>query len=394
MAIGVALNESSLAIKQEVTEGTYVAESAGSDFIQVLSDGLEFSPAKELIDREILTNDVEQVSPRVGQKSMAATIPVEWKANGTAGDAPETNDLYESLLGGVRQITSQVTSKSAAHTSTVIEIEDADIADFVIGDIVKVLEAGAFEVRPITAIATGAGVANIEFPFALDNGAPSSAVVIEKTTTYFPDADSAPTLSATRYVGGTIREKAIGMRCVGATLNNFTTGQVANMGFSLEGLDFDREDGNELFTPSFDTALPPVILESCVFVNGTKVDNNNFSVTMENEIGFITSTCSANGKIASRITSFKVTGTVDPYMDDTDVTRFDSFRDNTDNSIFAFSSNPSSTTGEDTDFVCIWIPKAKFVEAPIGDQEGIATDALSFQAFRDLGNDTIFLGFI
>lgn len=394
MAIGVALNESSVAIEQEVTEGTYISETAGASFIQVLSDGLEMNPAKDLIDRDILTNDVEQVSPRVGQKSMSASIPVELKASQTAGDAPETNDLYEGLLGGLRQNTTQVTCKAAGNTSTNLEIEDADIAKFAVGDMVKVLEAGAFEIRPITVVDSTGGSAAITLAFALDNGAPSASVVIEEFTTYFPDSSSAPTLSVTRYIGGEIREKAIGMRVTSGSLNNFTTGSVADMGFSLEGLDFDREDGTELFTPTFDTSEPPVVLESCVWINGVKVDVNNFSITMENEIGFITSTCSANGKIASRITKFKATGSFDPYMDDTDVSRFDSFKTNGDNSIFAMVSEPSGVTGEDKEFVAVWLPKVKFIEAPIGDQEGIATDAISFQAFRELGNDSVFLGFV
>ena len=47
-----------------------------------------------------------------------------------------------------------------------------------------------------------------------------------------------------------------------------------SVGFSLEGLDFDREDGAPLFTPSFDLAQPPVVLSSCIFVNGIQRDMN------------------------------------------------------------------------------------------------------------------------
>ena len=329
MSIGVAHNNSTLAIKEEVTEGTYVPEAAGTDFMQTLQD-VELTPAKDLIEREVLTSDVEKVSPRVGQKSVTMNIPVELKASDTAGEAPETDLLYKALLGGKRQITSQVTTKAEGNTATELQIEDADIGDFTVGDIVLVLESGAYEVRPISEIDTTGGAASITFPFALDNGAPSASVVIEKATIYYPDSENAPTLSATRYVGGEIREKAIGCRVTSGVLNNFSTNQVANMAFTLEGLDWDREDGSELYTPEFDSNEPPVILDSCVWLDGTKVQTNSVGLTIENEIGFMTSTCSENGKIGSRITGFKVTGNLDPYMDDTDVSRFEAFRDNDD----------------------------------------------------------------
>lgn len=530
MTIGVALNESSIALKEESTEGIYTAEAAGSDFLEVLPE-IEIVPSKDLIDREVLSSDVEKVAPRVGQKSVTAAIPVELKAapNASVGEAPETDLLYKGLMGGRRQKTTQTTT-GASHTSTVINIDDDDITDFKVGDIVKILEAGAFEARPISVVTRADNASSITLAFALDNGAPGDNVVIEKFTTYFPSsvataavaetyvvtfpatagatqadyfmiydddgnstavnldidangttptgalyaaADStievdivgggtainnatlafaalngnvtnvsftdnldgtltivmdnngpvpfdavpkdeddsgagsiaigtitkgvlavaaSPTLSATYYIGGEIRQKAIGLRVVSGTLNNFSTNQVANMAFALEGLDWEREDGSELFAPSFDGNEPPVVLEACIWLNGVKVDTNEFGLSIENEVGFLTSTCSANGKISSRITGFKVTGNFNPYMDDTSVTRFDSFRDNDDNTLFVSISEPSGTTGEDKEFVSFWIPKMKIVEAPIGDQEGIATDALAFQAFKTLGGDTLFIG--
>ena len=534
MTIGIALNESSVAITQESTEGTYVAETAGTDFIQVLPE-VELIDSKDLIEREILTSDVEKSAPRVGQKSAAATVPVELKAaaNASAGQEPEADLLFKGLMGGRRQKTTQTTSKNTAHSSTVVYIDDDDITDFQVGDIVKVLEAGAFEVRPISTVTQTDGACSITFPFALENGAPSNSVVLEKFTTYYPstiavsavqetytltipataaaaqgdfvmlydhdgaswavwfDIDAAgtepngaiysasdnqievdiatggsaianalafftavdgvvtnvgftnnldgtiavllstagpapfdavsyveaedatgsitvgtitdgvtavaasPTLSMTHYIGGEIRHKGIGMRVVGGTLGNFTTAQVASMSFALQGLDFDREDGSPLYDPSFGSNEPPVILESCVWLNGTKVQCNEVGLSIENQVGFLTSTCSSNGKISSRITGFKVTGTINPYMDDTNVAaRFERFRDNDDNTLFFITSNPSGTDGEDMEFVCFWIPKCKLVESGVGDQEGIATDALSFQAFRTSGNDTLFIGMI
>ena len=131
---------------------------------------------------------------------------------------------------------------------------------------------------------------------------------------------------------------------------------------------------------------------------------NSFSFAVENELAFITSTCSENGKISSRFTEFAVSGSMDPYLDDADADGlFDKFKANTDISIFGFALNPSagstinSTTGLPDafeDIVTFWIPQSKITEIPVGDQEGIGTNAISFQSQKNLGNDTIFLGFI
>lgn len=395
MAIGVVISETSVAVKEEVTTGTYVPEAAGSDFVEILADGLEFTPTKELIDRNILTNSTEMVAARTGTRGVSGSIPVEYKSDGVAGDKPETDALYKSLLGDVRS--GALSTTTTGNTSTVLTFASHTLA---VGDIALVKETGAFELRPVSATTA----TTVTFPFALLNGAPSDTVVVEAFTTYFIDSGSSPSLSVTRYIGGEVREKNIGMRCTSGSLENFTTGQISSVNFGLEGLDFDREDGEPLFTPSFDTAQPPITLSACIFINGTQRDMNSASWSIENELGFITSTCSDNGKIDSRITKVNVTGSLDPYMDDADADSvFTDFRDNEDVSIFGFALNPSvgstinATTGIPTafeDIVAFWIPQAKETELSTGDQEGIATNAITFQANRNLGNDTIFLGFI
>jgi hypothetical protein len=46
MAIGVITNESSLFLKTEVTEGTYVAPAAATDAVEVLAEGLELNKTR------------------------------------------------------------------------------------------------------------------------------------------------------------------------------------------------------------------------------------------------------------------------------------------------------------------------------------------------------------
>lgn len=93
MAIGLVKNESSLALKQEVTEGTYVAPTSASDFIEVVADGVEFTLSRDLIERNNLTSTIETVAPRVGQKNVSGSVGVEATASSTEGNAPPADLL-------------------------------------------------------------------------------------------------------------------------------------------------------------------------------------------------------------------------------------------------------------------------------------------------------------
>ena len=389
----VVSNEGSVFITEEITEGTYVAESSGSEVVEVLADGLEITPARELLERNNRTDSVEKVAARAGQRSVSGTIPTELKAGDSEGSAPDSDLLWKALLGGKRTGTASTSKASPAHTSTVIQIEDADISKYAVGDVVLVKESGAYELRPISAINSGAGVATITFPFALDNGAPSASVVIGAFTTYYVDSTNAPSLSVTNYLGGVLRQKAIGMRPISGEISNFSTGQLAEVAFGMEGLTFEKETGTPVASPTFGTALPPVILSSKVFQEGTEMVLNEFGVSIANTLGFKTSTADANGKISSRITNIDITGTMNPYQDSASVALWDKFDDNTELSIFAETGNPSTTAGETSENIGIYMPTCRITEAADGDADGLMTDEFSFMAHRNLGNDSFFISF-
>lgn len=391
MAIGLVTDEGSVFIEKEVTEGTYVAEASGAAAIEVLSDGLEFTPTKELLERNNRTSTVEKVPSRVGQKSMAGTVPTEYKAGSTEGGLPETDPLYEALLGGKREYVSRVSS--TGHSTTVINLEAGEAAQYAAGDIIKIKEydlnaANEDHVTPITDV-TG-DVVTVLIPYFQ---AFSDNVEVAAGVTYFHQS-GAPTLSVTNYLGGKIREKAIGMRCVSGEIANFSTGQLATTSFSLEGLNFDREVANPLFTPIFDSSLPPVILCAKVYKNSEELVVNSVGITMSNTLGFLTSTASKNGKISSRITEFVTNFSINPYMEDDDVDNFDLFNDNTAFSLFGSAHNPGAAQQEHLENVAFYMPNCRIPEITTGDEDGILTDTISGTAYKDKGNDTVFISFI
>ena len=392
MALGVVLSENQVFVTKEITEGVYVAESVAAEAIEVVSD--EFTPAKALISRDNKTSSIETVAPRSSTKSISGSLEVEFKSGSAEGDAPETDVMWESLFGGKRQQTTVVTS-AITHTSTLINLVDGDGAKFAVGDSVLVKEAGAFEVRPVSAVVTTASSNSITFPFALDNGAPTNNVVVSKLTTYFHQT-GAPTMSITRYIGGVVRQKSVGTRSISAELSGFETGQLAKFGFALEGLTYGpREAGTSpLVTGTFDTSQPAVILNACIFIDGLVIDANALGLSITNEKANLTSTCSSNGNIASRFTRFSITGSVNPYLEDDDVAQWSKFDSNTTFSIFASVGNPTGVTGEIDEVTAIYLPNCKMTEFATGDQEGVATDEIAFSCFRNLGNDIGFISFI
>jgi hypothetical protein len=323
---------------------------------------------------------------------------VEFRGSGVEGGDPDFDLLLKSALGNRRQLTARVTTKAApAHTTTVIQIEDADIASLSVGDVILILESGSHSVHAISAKTTGVGTATITITPAR-SVAPSASVQIAKFTTYYPANSGHIPLSLSYYLANEILAKAIGTKVTSLAVENFTTGQIASFNFGLEGLSFDEGNASAPHTPTYDTGLPPLILQACLFQNGIELQINEFTLSLENTLGFLTSTCSANGRISSRVTDRSISGSFNPFKDDTAATQFDLFNANTEYSLFVSAYNPSSVSGEIQlgSVVGIYLPKCISVEKTIGDQEGLLVDNVNFRATRGESGSTdeMFLGFV
>ena len=387
MGIGLIKGNSSVFIKEETTEGTYEAPASSADALEVLADGIAFEYTREEIQRNTLSSTIEVEASRVGLPKVSGTVPVEYKASSNAGEAPRADVLFKSLLGGKHTLASVVTS-ATGHTATKIYMSAPDLALFKKGMVVKVLKAGAHDIRPIKAI----GVDHIELSFALDY-VPADGVQIEKATTYF-HAEGAPTFSATHYLGGKIEEKVAGLRALSCALQSWETAKTPALSFAVEGLSLERSVNDPAFSPDFSNdALPPVLLGACVYVNGVKVPYSSLSISMENTKSDIMSVCSEQGKLGSRFTQFMVSGEINPYMSDSDVDKFDLFNLNEDVSIFGYAYTPTDA-GEFKEVIAFHIPQAKITSMPTGDQDSVLTDNISFKAYRKDGGDSIFLSFI
>lgn len=389
MTIGLIKGNTIIGMEEEVTEGTYVAPSASTSYLRPMEDGVEFSPAREVIERGLLNASPGHESPRMGEKSTAVSLTVECRGSGTEGADVDHGALIKSALGATRSISTTTTSKNASHTSTVIGIEDADISKFNVGDIVLVKESGAHEVRPISAISTGSGTATITFPFALDEGAPANSVVISKAKMWYTANTGHPSLSLAAFWGNEIEERAIGCKVSQMGLEGFEVGQVPKLNFSLSGLSYYHGNGSAAHTPSYDSGVPPIVLGACVWRAGTKIQVPSFSFSVANTLSALKATCNADGKVSQRISNREITGTISPYKDDTTFGYYTDWNAGTEFSLFAYAYVPSSTTGEITmgSVVAFWMPQCVATSFKVSDVDGILVDDLSFKATRGSAGD-------
>lgn len=377
-------NNTKVAINVEVTEGVYVAPTAGSDFLSPLADGLEFSPSQETLERNNLNSSIGKSTPRTGMKSVTGSIPVEAKASGVEGAAPEYGLLIESALGSKRQVTTSTaddTDSTTPHTTSRIYLLDSDAGKYKVGDVAHVKVSGDHHVSAIDAISDTPGDVFIDLLVPAAN-AFTDGDVISAVTTYVPANSGHPTFSMTKYMEDARKETAAGCRVISMALNNFTTGQLADFSFGFEGLSWDSSLSALVITPALDDALPPIVLNACIYQDGVQIPMNSVAFSIENTLGSKTSTCSENGKISSRITERVVSGTIDPYKQDDNIDNFNRFKNNTPFSLFGSMSIPTGVDGEVQDIVAFFMPNCLVTEYAEADQDGLLQETLSFSANR------------
>lgn len=383
MAIAVKQN-TVYAVEIEVTENVYVAPSAATSYVQTLSDGAEMTPAKELLERDIFNGSIGKTTPRTGTRTVTGAMPVEMRAGATEGLAPEYDKLMRSALGARRQVSATTIDDADSgdpHTTSRLYLLNADANKYNIGDVITIKVSGGYHTSPIIAVSNTAGDVYVDLLVA-DGSAFLDGQVIMAVTTYYTANSGHPSLSISKYVEQAILEQATGVRVNNLSLENFTTGQLASWNFGFEGMAFDRSVTAQPHTPSFSAAEPPIILQACVFQDGVSVDVNELNFSLENTLGFATSTCSTNGRISGRVTERSISGSFNPYKQNNSVAQFDRFDTNNDFSLFGNAYIPSSTAGEYSQVVSYYMPNCIITELGESDADGLLQDDISYSAGR------------
>ena len=389
MAIGMLKSNSLFAVTEESAENTPVDPTLSGDFIEVLEDGIEFVPAKELIERNTLSPSIGTPPGRTTIKTWTSAIPLEWKTSGVEGTVPRYDVLMRSTLGGLSSQTSQTTTGIGTTTSVNLTTHP-----YAVGDYIVIQTAGEFHPCFVKEITDADNF--VIFPAAPN--AIGSGVTISASNTYFPTNSGQITFTPSMYWANEIKEQGSGGRVASLAVENFTVGQIPNLNFSSQGLNFTRVDGAAPLTPTFDSNLPPVVLGAVVSDgDGNCIDLSEFSLTVENTISNLNSVCPIGGVLNSRYTQRGITGTMNPYTDDTTVKWFDFFNQDTLFSLSLTLGIHSSTAGELVagSTVSLYLPTVQITEVPVNDLDGVLVDAISFNAHTsvDGSEKEVFFGF-
>ena len=332
--------------------------------------------SKDTLEINVIGQGLSKAAPRVGLESATGSLGVYLKAASNAGESPEYGLMVESLLGSKRSSTA-ITS-GIGNTSSVISVADTSALN--VGDIVVVKEAGDYHTSPISEIAEDTSITLL----VAADAAFSDNVEIEAFTTYVPADENHPSYSVSKWVENEVLEKAVGCKTTSLSVESFSTGQIASLKMGFEGANFSRSLSSNTITPSYDSSETPIIMDACIYQDGNMIKVNDFTLSVENALGWIKDTC--NGKVSSRVTDRTISGTINPYKRSDDVSNFTKFDSNTPFSLFITCHNPTGTDGEYGESVSFYLPQCVITELAEGDIDGVLTDQISFSATSEDGS--------
>lgn len=388
----VSKNTATVYVTEEVTEGTAVAPSAG-DFVSI-NDAFEINGEKELVERNNLSSSLIKELPRTGIKTATVSLPVEAKANVVEGVAPEAGSLFKAALGGSRSNTNSVTTITTTNVSV---IPVSSVANLAAGDFVMIKDSnitGGYHISPLSAVALN-GTNDDTMTLVVDSPtAPTNGSSLAKFTTYYTANSGHPSLTVSTYLEDALELQAAGCRVSSLSMSGFETGQIANFEFSMTGMGYSETVSASGLTPTRDAATPPLVLSACVYKNGVAIPVNSFAFTVANTLERITSTCSANGILAHKVTQTVITGSFDPYMDTTSVALFDEFNDGDEVSLVAVLKNPGASAGVFKEAIGVYIPRCIITSANHTDSNGLMKYSIEFSAGVPTSGPALSIGFM
>lgn len=248
---------SQFAVKKEVTNGVYVAPSAGADFLP-LRPGNELNYEPEITENDELLNDIGAAKSINTGDAVSGSHSAYLRHSGAEGQEPQLGALWESLFGSkfvvpVQQVT------SASSTTTVIKVANGSL--FRVGQALLVKKASGFKIVNIESISGN----DLTLNFALDS-APASGVGLGMAICYIPTGTDHPSFSTTKYLGnGYAIEASAGNITIEAAIT-MDAKDLGSVEFSFEGTKY-------LYNPITVTA-------SSKFLDVTD-DTGTFAVSVE-----------------------------------------------------------------------------------------------------------------
>jgi hypothetical protein len=220
------------AIVAEVTEGTPVSPSAGTDFV-ALQDGFSMNPNFESLENAELSGTSGMSAPVQGVESPEASISHYLRGSGTEGVAPNYSLYMESLFGSSSKSTNSTERLTAAACTTSLIKLASGGSDFAAGKAILLKDStNGYVVRNVTSVATN----DLSIAFNVAS-APAAGLGCGKCINFVP-TEVNKSFSLWNYLanGGAVQMMA-GSKTSSATFN-FPAGQPINADYSFIGTSY------------------------------------------------------------------------------------------------------------------------------------------------------------
>ena len=181
-----------IATMKEVTEGTLILPSAGTDFIPPTGYP-ELSPNIELLDNNELRGSIGKAKGISGIETPMASFGLYLKASGVEGQSPNYGELLEGVFGATT-VQSTARTTAAASTTSVVKLA-AGGSDYARGK-AMLNKDSVYSIRPVHSVSTN----DVTLGFNLTS-APPISVTCGKFVNFSPANSGHPSVSVIRYSG-------------------------------------------------------------------------------------------------------------------------------------------------------------------------------------------------
>ncbi len=235
---------SSLAIVEEVTAGTPVAPTLGTQFI-ALQEGFSLNPNFNTLENAEIRSSIGLSKLIQGLESPEGAFDHYLRHSGVEGQAPNYGVLLKALLGAT---STNGTERLTAAGSTVSVVNlAAGGGDFAKGKAVLIKDGtNGYAIRPVDSVAVNA----LTLGFNLEN-APAAGLGAGKCVNYSPANEGHPTLTAWLYRGGGGALEVLAGTRIGSASISVAAGELVNSSYSFQGTKYHFNPINITATDTF-----------------------------------------------------------------------------------------------------------------------------------------------
>lgn len=202
-----------MAVVTEVTEGTVVDPSAGTDFVTLQPDAT-LTPSFQLLQNDELRASIGKAKGIQGLEEPEMSFSHYLKHSAVEGQAPELAALLEAGFG-VKNVAGTERSTTSSSTTTLLKL-GAGGTDFARGRAVLVKDGtNGYAIRPVDSVATN----DLTLGFPLAN-APASGIACGKCVNFSPANSGHKSLSVHMFRGnGQAKELIAGAKVTEIGIN-------------------------------------------------------------------------------------------------------------------------------------------------------------------------------